>query len=163
VADEPIAETVVVDAPPAVVWRMVSDVTRMPQWSPELFSAQWVGPVAEPRVGARFRGTNRHKVFRWTTSCEVIAAQPDARFAYRVSHRGLPVSEWAFDIRPSGTGCEVTQSTVDRRGWFLRTFGSAGTGVLDRTERNRAGIAATLAAIKAAAEQEAAAHPGATG
>ena len=162
-ADEPIADTVAVAAPPSVVWRMVSDVTRMPQWSPELIRAQWLGPVREPKVGARFRGTNRNKVFRWSTSCEVVAADTDARFAYRVSHRGLPVSEWAFDIRPAGGGCDVTESTVDRRGWFLRTFSSAGTGVLDRTERNRAGIAATLAALKAAAEREAAAEPDAAG
>ena len=142
---------------------MVSDVTRMPQWSPELIRAQWVGQVREPTVGAKFRGTNRNKVFRWSTSCEVIAAQPEARFAYRVSHRGLPVAEWAFDIRPTGGGCEVTESTLDRRGWFLRTFSTLGTGVVDRTEHNRAGIASTLAALKAAAEREAGEERSATG
>ena len=162
-ADAAIADTVSIDAPPALVWGMLSDVTRMPEWSPELIRAQWVGPVHEPQVGAKFRGTNRNKVFRWSTSCEVVAATPGTRFAYRVSHRGLPVSEWAFDIVEAGSGCQVTESTVDRRGWFLRTFSSAGTGVLDRTERNRAGIAATLAALKAAAERRATAEPGSTG
>src|SRR5690349_13024037 len=98
---------------------MVSDVTRMPQWSPELIRARWVGATQEPKVGAKFRGTNRNKLFRWTTSCRVVAADAATRFAYRVSHSGLKVADWAFDIRPTAGGCELTESTIDRRGWFL--------------------------------------------
>jgi uncharacterized protein YndB with AHSA1/START domain len=165
VPDAPVQEavqgTVRIAAPASLVWRMVSDVTRMPQWSPELIRARWLGPIQEPKVGAKFRGTNRNKFFRWSTTCEVIAADADSTFAYRVTHTGLPIAEWSFDISPTAAGCELTERTVDRRGWFMRTFGGVGTGVFDRTEQNRTGIAATLAALKAAAEKEAA--PGTAG
>jgi uncharacterized protein YndB with AHSA1/START domain len=156
-ADPPsVADSVAIDASADVVWRLISDVTRMPQWSPELIRARWLGPVQEAKVGARFRGTNRHKVFRWSTSCQVTAAEPGTRFAYRVTSLGLPVSEWTFTIRPNAGGCELTEGTVDRRGLIMKTFGPAATGVADRAEHNRAGITATLAAVKAAAEREAA-------
>jgi uncharacterized protein YndB with AHSA1/START domain len=151
---QPVQESVRIDAPPAVVWGMVSDPTRMPEWSPELTAARWVSDVHEPRVGARFKGSNRHGVFRWSTSCEVIAAEPEQVFSYRVrSVFGLPVSQWSFRIAPTDGGCELTEATTDERGAVMRVLGPTATGVGDRVTHNLAGIRATLAAIKAAAER----------
>ena len=39
----PISATVEIAAPPADVWAVVSDVTRMPEWSPELRRLYAVG------------------------------------------------------------------------------------------------------------------------
>jgi hypothetical protein len=75
------------------------------------------------------------------------------RFGYRVtSVFGLPVSDWTYEIEPSGTGCTLRETTVDRRGWLIRVGGGPTTGVYDRATHNLVGIRATLAAIKAAAE-----------
>jgi hypothetical protein len=46
----------------------------------------------------------------------------------------------------------VTETTVDRRGWLIRTGGGPVTGVYDRAARNLDGIRQTLAALKSAAE-----------
>lgn len=42
------------------LWEMVSDVTRMGDWSPETTTAVWTGGATGPAVGAKFRGSNRH-------------------------------------------------------------------------------------------------------
>ncbi len=41
-------------APPAVVWGIVSDVTRTPELSPEISSWRWLRSTTGPAVGARF-------------------------------------------------------------------------------------------------------------
>ena len=154
---EAVQDSVQIQASPALVWAMVSDPTRMPEWSPELTSARWVSAAREPAVGARFKGTNRHGPFRWSTSCEVIAAEPERLFSYRVtSVFGLPVSQWSFRIAPTAGGCELTEATTDERGAVMKVLGPTATGVADRVNHNLQGIRATLAAIKDSAERAAA-------
>ena len=43
-------------APPGLVWDLVSDVTRIGEFSPETFEAQWLDGATGPRAGARYRG-----------------------------------------------------------------------------------------------------------
>ena len=45
-----------IDAPPDVVWRLVADITRMGEWSPECWKAEWEGDATGPAVGAHFHG-----------------------------------------------------------------------------------------------------------
>lgn len=45
-----------IDASAAVVWRLVSDVTRMGEWSPETKSAAWLDTAAAPNVGGNCSG-----------------------------------------------------------------------------------------------------------
>ncbi len=63
--------SVVVGAPPAKVWSMVAEVTRMGEWSPVCHRCEWVGEPAAPEVGARFRGHNRMNGVRWSRECVV--------------------------------------------------------------------------------------------
>ena len=44
------------DAPPAEVWDLVSDVTRIGEFSPETFEARWTRGSTGPEVGAYFKG-----------------------------------------------------------------------------------------------------------
>ena len=48
--------TVHIAAPAGLVWDLVSDVTRIGEFSPETFEAQWLDGASGPRAGARFRG-----------------------------------------------------------------------------------------------------------
>jgi uncharacterized protein YndB with AHSA1/START domain len=79
--------TVYFAAPPALVWDLVSDVTRIGEFSPETFEARWLDGAAGPRVGARFRGhvrrNGRGPVY-WTT-CTVTASEPGREFAFAVN------------------------------------------------------------------------------
>ena len=46
------------DAPPEEVWELVSDVTRIGEFSPETFEARWTPRLDRPRGRARSsRGT----------------------------------------------------------------------------------------------------------
>ena len=44
------------DAPPEKVWDLVSDVTRIGEFSPETFEARWRRGYDGPAVGAKFKG-----------------------------------------------------------------------------------------------------------
>ena len=57
-----------VAAAPEKVYELVSDVTRMGEWSPETTSAEWIDGATGPAVGARFKGRNRNGVARWSTT-----------------------------------------------------------------------------------------------
>ena len=152
-----VAASIDIAAPPEVVWALVTDVTRMPEFSPELRGARWESTVTEPKVGARFKGFNKHGAVRWSTSCEVIAAEPLRRFGYRVTYFGLKISEWFFELAPAaGGGTTLTESTRDRRAILTKYTTGPATGVLDRATHNLAGIRSTLAAIKTVAERDAA-------
>ncbi|MGB8503197.1 SRPBCC family protein, partial [Mycobacterium sp.] len=48
-----------IDAPPLAVYRLVSDITRMGQWSPECYRCEWLDGATGATVDARFRGHNR--------------------------------------------------------------------------------------------------------
>lgn len=151
---EAVGDSTVIEAPAQRVYAMVSDVTRMPEWSPEQAAARWIGGATGPAVGARFRGSNRNGRRHWSTTCTVTAAEPGKRFAFRVSSYGLPVAEWSYDLADTNAGCVVTESTVDRRGWLIRYGGGVVTGVWQRPVHNLDGIRRTLAALKAAAESD---------
>jgi hypothetical protein len=146
-----VAVTVGMAADPTAVYRLVSDVTRMGEWSPETTSCRWLSAPG-PMVGARFRGTNRRGVRRWSTTCTVTAAEPGRRFAFSVTWGPLAISEWSYAIHPTEQGCSVTESWVDKRPTWMRTVYPVVMGVTDRGVLNRAGMQATLAALKKAAE-----------
>jgi hypothetical protein len=138
-------------ADPKVVYDLVSDVTRMGEWSPETTSCQWLN-CAGPARGARFRGTNKRHLARWTTTCTVTAADPGQRFAFDVGWGPWSISQWSYDIEPTADGCRVTEAWVDRRGMPLRVGSPAVMGIVNRAAHNRRSMEKTLAALKAAAE-----------
>ena len=51
--------TIDVSAPPERVYGLISDITRMGEWSPECRRCEWIDGATGPAVGARFRGHNR--------------------------------------------------------------------------------------------------------
>jgi uncharacterized protein YndB with AHSA1/START domain len=141
-----------VAAPGDTVYRLVSDVERMGEWSPECQRCEWLDGGDGAAVGARFRGHNRIGGRRWSTVSTVVAADPGHVFAFRTSALGLPVAEWRYTITPSADGCRVTETWHDARGPLMRAVGRIGTGVRDRAAHNRRGMERTLARLKAAAE-----------
>lgn len=145
-----------IDAPPEVVWAMISDVTRMGEWSPENEGAVWGKGVTGPVPGAKFKGTNRNGSKTWSTDAHVVDAEPGRRFSFRVTALGLKVALWSYDIEPTDTGCRVTETWTDERGRIAAVFGGPVSGVKDRVAHNRAGMEQTLQGLKAAAESAAA-------
>ncbi|MHB8330141.1 MAG: SRPBCC family protein [Acidimicrobiales bacterium] len=141
-------------APPERVYSLVSDLTRMGEWSPETTGCTWLGGDTEPRPGARFRGDNRNGARKWSTTCTVLVADPGRELAWEARSLGMPISRWRYQFAPdAGGGTLVTESTEDRRNALIRMLSPMVAGIKDRDARNRETMRITLERLKAAAEQ----------
>jgi uncharacterized protein YndB with AHSA1/START domain len=141
-----------INAPPDVLWRMVSDVTRMGEWSPETTGCDWIGDTKEPAAGARFKGRNQKGWRRWSTVCTVAAAIPGESFVFDVKSGPVDISRWAYRFEKTETGTRVTETWTDKRpGWMEKVTGVV-MGVKDRAAHNRAGMEKTLEQLATAAE-----------
>ncbi len=143
-----------VSASPAAVWRLVSDLPRMGEWSPENDGGEWVKGANGPAPGAKFKGHNANGSKSWSTLSTVIDAKPDERFSFLVTVGPFKIAEWAFDVEGTADGCRVTETWTDRRGRLMKTLGAKASGVDDRVEHNRVGMEQTLAGVAASAVAE---------
>jgi uncharacterized protein YndB with AHSA1/START domain len=150
--------TVRVEAPPDEVYELVSDVTRMGEWSPETTSADWVGGATGPAVGAKFKGRNRHGLARWSTTPRVVAAEPGREFAFTTSWLGNDSTRWTYRFEPDDGGTRVTESfeMLEDVKWYFTASERLLMGVKDRKADLEAAMAKTLDRLKAVVEGSAA-------
>lgn len=141
-----------IKAPADQVWAMVSDVTRMRDWSPENVGGAWKGGATAPTPGARFRGRNQLGSRKWNTACAVTEAEPGQVFAFRVTVAGMKIAEWRYTFEPTESGCRVTETWIDQRNRLMARLGKPVSGVADRVTHNKAGMETTLEKLAAAAE-----------
>jgi uncharacterized protein YndB with AHSA1/START domain len=141
-------------APPEKLWAMVSDITRMGEWSPENTGGRWLSGATGAEPGAKFRGTNRRGRRTWKSVATVIDAEPGRRFSFRVDAAGFKVAEWAYAFEETATGCRVTETWKDRRSRFFKPISGMATGVADRATYNRAGMEQTLERLAEVAEAD---------
>jgi Polyketide cyclase / dehydrase and lipid transport len=151
--------TVHMAAPADRVWDLVSDVTRVGEFSPETFEAEWLGGATGPAAGARFRGhvrrNGRGPVY-WTV-CTVTACVPDREFAFSVGGpRGTIVNTWRYQLEPSGDGTDVTESFALPSNLGTRLYWMIAGSARGRTNVN--GMRTTLEKIKAVIEAAGAAR-----
>lgn len=139
-------------APAGTVWGMVSDISRMGEWSPENEGGEWLKDATGPTTGARFRGVNRNGKRSWKTTSTVTESDPGRRFAFRVSVGPLKVADWGYDIEETETGCRVTEWWRDRRPRFFKPIAHLATGVADRAARNESTMTTTLERLADSAE-----------
>ena len=139
-----------VTATPEAVWDLVADISRMGEWSPETTKAVWIDGAVGATVGARFKGTNRRGVARWSTRCQVIDAIPGEVFTFRV---GKGPTTWSYRMAAVGDGCRVTETAQipDDLGRAERLLFRV-MGVKDRAGDLRRGMQDTLARLKVVAE-----------
>jgi hypothetical protein len=132
------------------VYAVVSDVTRMGEWSPETYKCEWMGGATGPAVGARFKGSNRRGPLRWSTKPKVVTADPGKEFAFEV---GSDV-RWTYRFAPDGAGTAVTESFEMLRDlkWYYAVAERWLMRVDDRKADLERAMAETLARIKVAVE-----------
>ena len=120
-ADKPTVEVRIwIDATPARVWELVSDIGLMPAMSTELQSVEWLDGATGPAAGARFAGRSRHEAMgEWEAVSYVVEFEPERVFA------------WAIEDPASQPRCGVS-------GWSPRT---AGLSCLNGCSWGRAGRA----------------------
>lgn len=143
-----------VAAEPSRLYELVSDVTNMPRWSPETYRTRWIGGATGPAPGARFRGSNRWKFIRWTTTVEVEVAEPGREFTFATWLEGAKRTRWSYTFEPKEGGTLVTESRTRLsiapiRGNVDRVF------MLGHQAAFKTGMLTTLERIKAAAERSA--------
>jgi uncharacterized protein YndB with AHSA1/START domain len=144
-----------VSAPPEKVYDLVSDVTRIPEWSPECVRCRWIGGATGPAVGAQFKGTNKRSFMRWSTKPRVVAADSGREFAFVAN--AIPVGDttkwtYRFEATPDG-GTDVTESfeiVHDVPRYIV--LGEKVMGIKDRKTDLEANMQQTLERLKKAAE-----------
>ena len=144
--------TLHIDAPPAEVWALVSDITQMGKYSPEVFEAEWLGDATGPEVGARYRGhvkRNEKGPIYWTT-CEVTECTPGEVFEFAVVMGDKHVNTWRYEFAAANGGTDVTESFHLADNVLTKLWRPLG-GFL-RENRNKRDMLRTLERVKAVAE-----------
>jgi len=141
-------------APVEKVWALISDVTRIGEFSPETFEAEWLDGATGPVAGARFRGhvrRNGRGPTYWTT-CKVLACEPGRLFTFGVVLKDKVTNTWGYRIEPAADGCDVTEFFELANVLPMRLYWAIAGKARGRT--NEQGMRTTLERIKAVVEAE---------
>jgi len=152
--------TLNIAAEPATVYSLISDVTRMGEWSPECIGCEWINGSSTAVVGAQFHGHNRNSGNEWTTPNTIIAADAGSEFAWVVGTPDFEVCRWRFVLEPTADGTRVTESFAlgEVEVGFAQSVANASvherqTMVEHRRLQLIDGMEQTLERLKAAAER----------
>lgn len=149
---QPVDVTVrrLVDASPETLYDLVSDITRMPEWSPETIATTWLDGAEAAAVGVRFSGRNRLGGLQWTTKPTITAAERGRRFAFKVP--GGSGTQWTYTFEAVGDATLVTESAVQaKRSPLPIRLLQRRAGVTDRAASLHGGITTTLERLSEAA------------
>lgn len=139
-----------VDAAPERVWSVVSDLERMPEWSPQCIRMKVLGDV---RKGAWTVNFNKDGWKRWPTTARVVRYEPGRLVAFRINENR---TVWSFEVAPTATGTRITQRRDVPHGqsWFSRKLIDYTLGGEQKFEGGLVeGMHESLDKIKAAAER----------
>lgn len=140
-----------INAAPLAVYELISDITRMGDWSPECYRCEWLNGATTAVAGARFRGHNRLGKVRWHTDAIVTVADPGREFGFTTLHKeGREETLWRYELRQVGAGTEVLESY---RFLWCPIANRIAELPIPRDKQLRRGIRETLHRIKTAAEQ----------
>jgi uncharacterized protein YndB with AHSA1/START domain len=143
--------TIDIDAPPAVVWAVVSDLKRMGEWSPQCTRMFVFG--GEIKQGTRTLNVNKQGWKRWPTNAKVVHFEPERKLAFRVVENR---SVWTYELEPTETGTRLTESRkipdgVSKVSTVLTNAVLGGTPTFE--DELATGIRRTLERIKSEAER----------
>lgn len=138
-----------IDAPPAKVWALISDLRLMPRWSPQCRLMKARGPL---RQGTRTVNINRRKFMYWPTTAQITEVIPEKKLAFLVNANN---TVWSYELEPTETGTRVVERRHAENGVKATSNLLVSTlfGGVPNFERELVdGMNDSLARIKAAAE-----------
>ena len=137
-----------IQAPPHRVYDLLTDVTRMGEWSPECYKCEWADGATGAVVGARFKGYNKRGRIKWTTKPKVLVAEPGREFSFGSMMGPGDGTRWTYRLEPAADGgTELTESF--QAPTALKMF------FRKRDVEMTQGMEETLARLKQAAESSA--------
>jgi uncharacterized protein YndB with AHSA1/START domain len=146
----PISASVVVAAPVEKVWEVVSNVSRMSEWSPECRKIVVLGSPKQG-LGTKLLGLNRRGWAVWPTTSKVVRYEPGKAVAWKTRESG---ATWHYELTPTESGTRLTGKrelsayTVGTR-LLAPVIGGAG----GHDEELADGIRTTLERIRASIER----------
>ena len=152
-ADRELRAEAIFDVPRDRVWEVLTDLSRMPDWSPELVR---MVPLKRGglRVGQWYLGINRRKAVVWPTRSVVAAVVPGERLVWDTKSSG---AQWIWELEEVDAGARTR--VVHRRPVpkavtlvskaFAPAFLGGSVAHADELEQ---GMAQTVAGLKAAVE-----------
>jgi uncharacterized protein YndB with AHSA1/START domain len=138
-----------INAPVGKVWELVSDLGRMPQWSPQCRLMTSRGPL---RQGTKTLNLNRRNRIWWPTTSTVTEVIPEKKLAFRVNQNN---TIWSYELEPTDTGTRVVETRHAENGVkpaANMTVNALFGGVPNFEHELIDGMNQTLARIKTAAE-----------
>lgn len=141
-----------IDAPVEAVWDLISDVTRIGEFSPETFEAKWTRGATGPAVGAQFAGhVKRNGVGpTYWSPCRVTVCEPGEAFEFSVGPDNVTINNWGYRLQPKDGGTEVTEYFRLEPSLPVRLYWLVAGRLRGRT--NERGMRTTLQRMKQALE-----------
>jgi len=151
-SDAAASASVSIDATADALYDLVTDVAAMGRLSPECTGGKWLDGATGPAVGARFKGTNKRGVIRWSTVNRVVAAERGKEFSFETDGSG---ARWTYRFESADGHTVVTESremfkTRPKSAAFFSKYLLGGTD--DHDQEMNQGLQATLDRLKAVAE-----------
>jgi hypothetical protein len=103
--------TIQIDAPPATVWAVLTDLDRYPEWNPLFLEAE--GQLA---VGHRITLRTIYPVNgrEMTVKPKITVAEPDSELRWVSSLPGIMSGDHRFTLTPAGDGTRLEQTETVR-------------------------------------------------
>ncbi len=113
-----------ISAPPERVWAVVSDLKRMPEFSPQCVRMMTLG---SPKAGAWTLNFNRDGKKYWPTTSRIVRFEPNRAFAFRVNENR---TVWSYTLEPTESGTRLIERRDVPNGttWFSRKAIEAALG-----------------------------------
>ena len=160
-SDDPIhshAESILIEAPPAKVWELVTAMDRYGEWSTENSGGYWRkradGTVCTGEVGDEFVGINRRDGQEWKALVEIIERDEQRSFRFVTGGTAHNFVHWGYTLEPEGGG---TQTRLTEHWALMKLSPIMVENGEEEVQRRKANaiesLGATLRAMKAEAER----------
>ncbi|MFT4044281.1 MAG: SRPBCC family protein [Gordonia sp. (in: high G+C Gram-positive bacteria)] len=148
---ELLEESIDVNATPAQVWSVLSDLGRMGEWSPQCRKMFIVGGTVA--LGTRTININRRGPLIWPTTSKVVRFAPNQEIGFRIAENR---TVWSYTITPKDDGGVRVTERREVSGGTTKVSQALINLALGGAESFEAelilGMAETLGKIKRAAE-----------
>ncbi len=108
---ELITATIDVEATPADVWALVSDLKRMGEWSPQCH--RMIVRGGDVKLGTKTLNMNHEGALWWPTRSQVIEFEPEKRISFKILENW---TIWSYELEAIDGGTRIVHTRHAPRG-----------------------------------------------